>query len=343
MFTVYCEKEIFENIVVFNDATPNWYNIFCNHSEVCLNMTDEELASEEIQGTPIFEFIKSNGGRKPIALKDYFDLVYTDTNIIIQKPRSAFFLNFSRNEAAELQHSLGIIVQSNEAIDDDILKGTYYKELPKDSLIESDSKVGWNQLLNYPLPPSNSIVIADEYLFKNEETEEIVGKHNVIQLLDSLLPPNLGIDFHVLIITQDHGRSKAWCERFTGELKASFVKLRSYQIKFEIVFAESVHKRKTFLNYMSLTCDKGFAIFRVSDSKTVRDSNDFRCERLFNRLNISEGDTDFTSSEIILNQIKRRCDTVKEYINNRGTETNYRILGDCKADKSLYNRLLNDV
>ena len=42
MFTVYSEKEIFENIVVFNEDTPNWFNIFCNHSEVCLNMTDDE-------------------------------------------------------------------------------------------------------------------------------------------------------------------------------------------------------------------------------------------------------------------------------------------------------------
>ena len=84
MFTVYAEKDIFENIVVFNDQAPHWFNIFCNHSEVCLNMTDEELASEELQGTPIFEFIMANGGRSPIALKEFFDSIYEDNKVNLE-------------------------------------------------------------------------------------------------------------------------------------------------------------------------------------------------------------------------------------------------------------------
>jgi len=105
MFTVYVEKNIFESLVVFNEETPNWYNVLCKHSDVCLNMTEEELEAEEIEGTPIFEFIKANGGRSPIALKDYFDEIYQSPEIIAEKPRSAFFLNYTPEKAANLQNN----------------------------------------------------------------------------------------------------------------------------------------------------------------------------------------------------------------------------------------------
>ena len=54
MFTVYAEKDIFENIVVFNDQAPHWFNILCNYSDVCLNMTDEEFKDVGVKRpTPI--------------------------------------------------------------------------------------------------------------------------------------------------------------------------------------------------------------------------------------------------------------------------------------------------
>ena len=34
MFTVYAEKDIFENIVVFNDQAPHWFNIFCMKNKI---------------------------------------------------------------------------------------------------------------------------------------------------------------------------------------------------------------------------------------------------------------------------------------------------------------------
>lgn len=79
------------------------------------------------------------------------------------------------------------------------------------------------------------------------------------------------------------------------------------------------------------------------DSKTVRSDNDFRCDRIFNRVDLQEGDTDYLVAENILFQLKQKCNSVREYINNSGATTNYRILGDCNNDKSLKNRLINDV
>ena len=349
MFTVYAEKDIFENIVVFNDQTPHWYSIFCNHSEVCLNMTDEELASEEVQGTPIFEFIMANGGRSPIALKDFFEAIYEDNKVIAEKPRSAFFLNYSKADADAIQSAYGVIVHGNEGIEDNVLKGSFFKDLPKDTVFENQASKGWQNLVSFSLPPSNAMVITDDYLFSNEENGQLVGKSNVIQLVNAFLPANLSIPYHLTILSNDNPevgkppRSKEWCERLAGELKAAIVALRPYPIVFEIVFTQTLHKRKLILNYINATCDKGFAVFRVNDGKTVRSDNDFRCDKVFARVEPHEGDTDYKAAESILLQLKQKCLSVRQFIANSGAGVNNRILGDCNADKSLKNRLINDV
>lgn len=347
MFTVYAEKEIFENIVVFNDVTPHWYSVFCNHSEVCLNLTDAELIQEQVPGTPIFEFIKANGGRDLIALKDFFNSIYEDNNIILDKPRSVFFLNYSNAEAEKIQNDLGVIVIGKEVIEDERLKGTFFKDLPKDYVFENQTSKGWQNLINFKLPPSNAMVVSDKYLFSNEENGQIVGKSNIISLIDAFLPASINVPYHITIISDDNPegktKSKAWCEKLVGELKVEIAALRPYQLVIEIVFAQTIHKRKLLLNYLNATTDKGFAVFKAIDSKTVRDDNDFRCDRVFNRVDLQEGDTDYLIAEKILIQLKQKCISVKDFINNAGETTNYRILGDCNADKSINNRLLNDV
>jgi hypothetical protein len=343
MFTVYAEKEIFENIVVFNDLTPNWYNIICNHSEVCLNISDTELEAEEIEGTPIFEFIMANGGRRPVALKEFFDSIYEDNMVIVEKPRSAFFLNYTKAEASKIQSDYGIIVQGNEGINDKILSGSFFKDLPKDSVFQNETSKGWKNLVSFSLPPSNSMVITDDYLFTNEESGQIVGKSNVIEIVKAFLPPELKIPYHLTIIANDDGKPQIWCEKLAEELKAQIISLRPYSINVEIVFTKTIHKRKLILNYLNGTCDKGFAVFKVADGKTVRSDNDFRCNKIFNGIENHEGDTDFKSAGGILLQLKQKCQSVSEFINNSGANVNFRILGDCHPNKTIKNRLINDV
>jgi hypothetical protein len=348
MFTVYAEKDIFENFILFNEQAPVWYNIFCNHSHICLNITDEELNSEEVQGTIIFEFILANGGKSPIALADYFETIYEDNHVIAEKPRSVFFLNYTKNEADDIQASTGVLVHGMDYIEDCPLKGSFFKNLPKDAVFEGQNKKGWQHLVNFPLPPSNAMVITDEYLFSNEENGHNVGKVNVIQLVDAFLPEKLNVPYHVTIIANDNierktAKSVAWCERMASELKQAIVALRKYPIVFELVFTETIHRRKLIQNYINVTTDKGFAVFSPNDGKTVKDDNDFRCDHVFTRILSHEGDTDFVTVEGILQELKKKCDSVKEFITNAGQTASYRILGDCRTDFAIQNRLINDA
>lgn len=176
-----------------------------------------------------------------------------------------------------------------------------------------------------------------------------VGKSNIIHLVDAFLPDSISIPYHILIIANDHPeqnkppKSTAWCERIIGEINSEICALRKYTIVIEMVFTRTIHKRKLVLNYLHITTDKGFGFFKVVDEKTVRDDNDIRCDRIFNRVEHSEGDTDFMSSELILLQLKSKCESVKNFIINYGPLTQNRVLGNCNADYSIKNRLINDV
>ncbi len=349
MFTVYAEKDIFENIIIFNEQYPNWYNVLCKHADVCLNMTDDELQAEEIEGTPIFEFIKANGSRSPIALSDFFEEIYDNPEAKAEKPRSAFLLNYSSMEAATHQAEYGVIVQGNQAIDDTILKSTFYKELPNGTILDSGGKIGWHNLISFSLPPSNAMVITDEYLFSNEEAGANIGQANLIHLIDSMLPPTLSVPYHICIIANDQpdsgkaAKSEKWCSSLIVQLKAAINPLRPYAITVELVFTKTLHKRRILLNYLNGSCDRGFGVFKIADRKIVRADNDFRCDRIFNRINQNEGDTDYDSIETALSQLKAKCQSVKTYIANAGPSLQNRILGDCNADNSLNNRLIKDV
>lgn len=342
-FIVYAEKNAFDEIT-FNGDYPNLKSIFTNHSTVFLNLTPEALQDNINAEGEIFFYLHAFAGAKiPQAHPDQFQNVYDDGKNLLANPRSIYFLNIPPPEAKVLQEQYGIVVQSSEAIVDDVFKGSAHKELPKDTALNSGPNKGWKYLFDFPLPPSNSIVITDDWLFKNEEMENIVGEGNLVPLLDAILPATLSTEYHVLVITDDQARTQQRCEKLTGDLKVKITALRDYPIVFELVFADTQHKRKAILNYLSITCDKGFAMFRLNDLFTVRDDNDFRYEKSFNRTEKHEGDTVFYSDSLILKRIKDKCQTVKEYITNRHQDPNRRIMGDCNKDKSVKNRLINDV
>jgi hypothetical protein len=342
-FIVYAEKKAFDEIT-FNGSYPNLKSIFTNHSTIFLNLTKDEVKEDILSEGEIFFYLHAYPGANiPKAYPAQFRNVYDDFSTLVFTPRSIYFLNIAKHDADSLQQQYGIIVQSSNDISDNILRGGAHRELNKDMVLNDGIGSGWKSLFDFTLPPSNSLVVTDDWLFKNEEMGNIIGETNIVNFIDAILPIGLLTDFHILIITDDQARTQLLCERLVVDLSSRIKVLREYPIVFELVFADTIHKRKAILNYISITCDKGFAMFRLSDNLTIRDDNDFRYERVFNRIEKEEGDTVFYSDTLLLHKIKDKCISVRQYITNRHQEPNRRILGDCNPDKSLKNRLINDV
>lgn len=349
MFTIYSEKDIFEKIILCNEETPNWYSIFCNHSEVCLNMSDEELIAEETDGTPIFEFIKANGGRSPIALQEYFETIYHDNSAIAAKVRAAFFLKYSKAEADLLQSGYGVIVQSQESIDDNLLTGSFKTKLLKGEVIEDEHNIGWRKLLTFTFPPSNSIVISDNYLLQSTErvgkTYDASGVKNILWLLDVLLPTKLSIPYHVTILSEDNDQPEAWRNKIGGDLNSAINSLRDYEINVEIVFVKSelLHERVLMMNYINASCEHGFYVFKAKDGKTVHVVNKLQINSYFSILNNSQGETEYHIATKDLWVIKDICNNLASHIHAKSKVYRGAILGGCNPNKSIKNRLINDV
>lgn len=345
MFTIYSDKDIFENIISSPNVYPNWNKIINNHSAVCLDINSIDLDLElNNPDSILFLFIQSNAREIDIMPSDnYFKTIYIKPETVIEKPRSVFFLNIDADKAMNLQIENGIIVQSKYNIDDKALLGSFYKDLPKNTVCESNTVKGWKSLINFNLPPSNSLIISDNYLFSNEVDRIIVGETNTVNLVDALLPSTLKIDFHILIVAEDNKKSDVWCEKLKDRISTQIKSLRQYNIIVEFLFSKTIHKRALMSNYLYGSSDKGFSVFSTRDNKTTRDDNDFRLDRVFNNLNSFGGDVEFTSKENALKGIKKKSIEVFQWRQKNEAIENRRIIGDCNTDYSINNRLLNDI
>lgn len=349
MINIYADKEAFENIALFNEKYPNWFQIFCDHADVCLNISKKDYEIEKVSNPILQEFIKINSGREPIPLSSYFEGIANDNSIIAEQPRSVFFLNISKEEAAELQQSFGVIVQGSNDIDDTVLNNSFSKDLIKDEIIEETGKIGWKSLIKFDLPPSNALVIADSYLLPSIERvgQKYIssGKQNIIWLLDAILPPTLKVDYHITILSEDNDQSEAWRMQMAGNLKTEINNLRPYNINVEVVFikSEHFHKRRLLMNYLNGFCDRGFYVFKVKDGKSVHVTNELRLNAFFSSLNNHSGDTEFEVSTKALHLIKTEGERLANHIRSGANIYQGAIMGDCKTSKSLKNRLINDV
>ncbi len=338
MFRLYTEKDSYENICFWEEEKyPNWKKIISRNTDVCLNISDEDLSLElENPESPIYLFLQSSASAKnPIALNSHFDKLKDDISEIIVEPRSVFILDLDPQEAERISKEYGVAVFSEKNIDDKFLIGGFSKELIGGEIIEG----GWENLIDFKFPVSNALIVSDNFLFKNEEAGKNLGIGNLVHLLDIFLPKELAIDYHISIIIEDANKSKKWWERTVGNLKSEVIRLREYPINFEIILAKTVHKRRIISNYLNGWTDKGFSIFKNSDISIVRGENDINLNRVFNNIN-DRGDTHFIKSENGINQLKKICNNVSEFVHLNGQSPNRMIFGDCNTDKSIKNRLL---
>ena len=338
MFNVYCEREIFEDICLFDDY-PNWKKIFMNQTQVLLNMSDDELNDELLNPeSPIFLFQNANAGAVvPKALDGQFRALKENIPDIINHPRDAFIFDIDPDDADRIAKDFGTAVFSSKNLNDTFFTGGFFKELELNQHIPG----GWKSLISIDLPVSNSLIVSDDYFFENEDNGINCGLTNVTRLIDAFLPDNIKVDYHITIIApKGNKNSRAWWIKKFGTLKAEVTRLRPYTINIEMVFADTTHKRRIISNYINGWTDKGFSIFRGDNPEKVRGVNDIHIYRVFDNINNS-GDTHYTSASNGIEQIKHHCTNAVKYIQSQGDSEHAMIFGDCNKDNSIKNRLLN--
>jgi hypothetical protein len=91
------------------------------------------------------------------------------------------------------------------------------------------------------------------------------GEENLLHLLDAVLPQNLLVDFHVLIVTQNqNNKTINWYNDFVTRFEQDINALRPYNISTGVLIhnSEDFHQRCLITNYVFGESNWGFAAFK---------------------------------------------------------------------------------
>lgn len=297
MFTIYSDKDIFENIISSPDAYPNWNKIINDYSTICLDIDQANLDTEKANfDTLIFLFLQANARNiELIPLDNYFQTIYANPETVIENPSAVYFLNMTKSEAEKLQEDTGVLINCAEKVDEEILTTGVNLDWLADEIINNN----WYTILGpFNNFPSNSIIFNDRNLFTNDERvsgiNKNIGVDNIVRMLDNLLPNNLATDYHILIQSEqkDDPRTKAKCDALANDLNVQIRNLRAYGFEIEIIFYYSgtnffknTHNRRIYSNYKYGKSENSLASFKIRNADNARNDDSFSLVCFFNKIN----------------------------------------------------------
>jgi len=150
----------------------------------------------------------------------------------------------------------------------------------KDLFVENSYNYNFNNtfknfdfLHKYHKHPHNSMIITDDYFFKNSQNIEDL-RENFRKILSKILPKEQIIEYHLTIITANKTFNDDELKESIGLIFQNY----PYDLKLEIL-AHNFHKRILLTNYYYLTSDKGFLMNNANSRK-----NDFHVTTTFNSI-----------------------------------------------------------
>ena len=211
--TIYAERTALTDVLrkAFTKAgLDNIIEIFKNHSNICMDLTNAELnsifnPSDSDNSDDLFTIFKAYDISVPIALKDFFDLMNAQEDAIISKPNAFFLRDCPSEDAQMLRDKYGVWVISKEEVTNRMFESLSFKDefVPGTKYGKDDN--GWKNIINdngLQLPPSNSLIVSDNFLLSNERNGDIIGLANLTHLLDAILPQKLSIPYYILVLGQ---------------------------------------------------------------------------------------------------------------------------------------------
>lgn len=301
--TIYADYDVLENIALESKKFPKITAIFRRMANICLNISEDRLddmqsISSEGAIDPVWQYIQDNDLPTPYALDSFF--AQDDDVVYLYDPTAVFLLNKTEEQAKVLRERYGVLVVGEDEITDDFLQLNHKKKNglnTKDVPFGMDSN-GWNTIFHdVPMlneKPLNAAVVSDNFLMKNRNGNDFCGTANLINLFDNILPPTLSIPFQILIICPDCPNLPNKVNDALNQFATDVNSLRDYPIEVEVCLTNKtpVHHRKLYTNYYSITCEKGFSMFKVRPGNIVReDGNDVRIESYYHDPIYTSGDT----------------------------------------------------
>ncbi|MBQ4042019.1 MAG: hypothetical protein II626_05225 [Prevotella sp.] len=185
----------------------------------------------------------------------------------LNNPSSLYILDIAKDEAAAIQKQYGVMCLSGEHPDvsalidvNDAFVSNKFHQLDK----------GWDSVLDsVETLPSNALILADRYLFKNIEAKDGDGFDNIEVILDQLLPQQFaGGDYHVCILFNKEKSAFNFSDIASGlEIVRQGIN-RPYPIKMEVIgfdtntsIHDKLHNRVIISNYYMVEAGHKLAAF----------------------------------------------------------------------------------
>ena len=257
----------FEEIVYLSDEHSDLHKLMTSYSQVVIDMTNndyDEFLDDDESALNLF-ILECPQCPSPTAAKPLFEEIDSDISRIVDFPKDIFILNYDDEKCSEITNDYGVFVTSDSNIKyPEIFNLNYKWSFLKNEIFSKDidgkTYTGWRCLLDgIDLRPLNSLIIIDDYLFNNSHNKRgnliYWGEENLINLLNSVLPYNLKVNFHILIVTQNSkNRSIQWHNNFIDRFETKINELRDYKIRVGLIIhnSEDFHHRCIITNYIFL-------------------------------------------------------------------------------------------
>lgn len=283
MFKVFANRNFLEGVLL--DKTPkNWYNIFMsgNVAEVCV---PEDITDEDIDSMGAIDIIGNLQllGTTVKTDAEYINDIPKNSSRVLENPNAVFLLNIEAKVAENIQNKYGVICQSIDCIDDDVLTKAYEYDV-----YDGQEGVDWTIYFdksNHSLP-SNALIICDRYIFSADSktspkiAQDVLeqGLSNIRGILNSVLPKRHNGEYNVLIVFDSSTFKQD--EKIELEMFKSIVvnlkdfadgnkKVRHYKIRFDIISIDHncinykmLHNRRIISNYFLVRAEYKLRAFK---------------------------------------------------------------------------------
>lgn len=271
-----CTGSILEDICL-NDS---WYRIIKQRNHV--RIPDENPISEQSyitdQPNNIWEILDRDGVNVH-SNSNFVREAELDPRKALMHPNDIYVFSQDEQSARKNTYSFGTLNSCPSVSSIRSLKRHWKYETI------AGERYSWKQFMSKfhegSVPPSNSLIIIDRYLFSfNPDflADWRNGVRNLHELLDQLLPKEFNDCYHVLIVFDENTISRganmqdiaSACQYVKNVLARSFpivIELLSIDKNSEgFIYAET-HDRRIVSNYYIIRCSHGFSAFVPEESQ----------------------------------------------------------------------------
>ena len=227
------------------------------HDEILRRSTD----SKALDFNPNFKKLWKNGKISVFSYPETFAQMETDNGYFNGKTTELFFIDRSEDFCIKVENTFGLVCSCPELMDKSIPRLFVFeiKSINKNGKVKS-----WDFLKNFRYP-SNSAVVADNFILK----DEAIVHDNLFQIIQNILPLHLVSSYDLTILTREVKDLDYMYNYINEYCLNSF----PYKINLSICIADlgrlGFHDRDIITNNCLYYSGAGFGLFKRSNNGIV--------------------------------------------------------------------------